>query len=134
MLRRDIARDVELGAADVDPEPHRIAPGGARIRRDPRAERMRVDLTRDAPRVAGRRAPEYEQEYARRGWTMFPGIDRVYVNHRAITELGWRPKYDFGYVLECLRSDRDFRSPLAREVGSKGYHDRVFRDGPYPLE
>jgi hypothetical protein len=26
------------------------------------------------------------------------------------------------------------RSPLAREVGSKGYHDRVLREGPYPVE
>jgi nucleoside-diphosphate-sugar epimerase len=34
-------------------------------------------------------------------------------------ELGWRPKYDFRHVLDCLRAGVDFRSPLAREVGSK---------------
>jgi nucleoside-diphosphate-sugar epimerase len=29
------------------------------------------------------------------GWAMFPTIDRVYVNERARTGLGWRPRYDF---------------------------------------
>jgi nucleoside-diphosphate-sugar epimerase len=57
------------------------------------------DLRRIAPPVVRRRVPEYEEEYARRGWRMFPGIDRVYVNHRARQELDWRPKYDFRHVL-----------------------------------
>jgi hypothetical protein len=42
-----------------------------------------VDLRADAPQVVRRRIPEYEEEYARRGWKMFPEIDRVYVNERA---------------------------------------------------
>ena len=29
------------------------------------------------------------------GWTMFPSIDRVYVNERARVELGWAPRHDF---------------------------------------
>jgi UDP-glucose 4-epimerase len=91
------------------------------------------DLRRNAPGVVRRRAPEYEEEYARRGWTMFPGIERVYVNARARQELGWRPKYDFRRIIECLRAGEDPRSPLARAVGSKGYHDRTFADGPYPV-
>jgi UDP-glucose 4-epimerase len=53
---------------------------------------------------------------------MPPSIDRVYVNERARSELGWRPKYDFGAALERLRAGEDFRSPLAVAVGSKGYH------------
>lgn len=28
----------------------------------------------------------------------------------------------------------DPRSPLAREIGSKGYHTETFADGPFPLE
>ena len=28
---------------------------------------------------------------------------------------------------------RDLRSPLARAIGSKGYHDRAITDGPYPV-
>jgi UDP-glucose 4-epimerase len=91
------------------------------------------DLRRNAPRVVRRRTPEYEEEYARRGWTMFPGIERVYVNERARQELGWRPRYDFRRIIECLRAGEDSRSPLARAVGSKGYHDRTFADGPYPV-
>src|SRR5215475_14335570 len=41
------------------------------------------------------RVPGYEAEYARRGWKMAPGIDRVYVNERARRELGWQPRHDF---------------------------------------
>jgi UDP-glucose 4-epimerase len=69
----------------------------------------------------------------RRGWTMFPDIDRVYANQRARQELGWQPRYDFYRVLNALQAGEDFRSPLARVVGSKGYHERSFADGPYPV-
>jgi nucleoside-diphosphate-sugar epimerase len=80
-----------------------------------------AELRSDAPAVVRRYIPEYEAEYARRGWKMFPGIDRVYVNERARQALGWRPRYDFRLVLERLRAGADPRSPLARAVGSKGY-------------
>jgi glyoxylate carboligase len=93
-----------------------------------------VELRRDAPLVARRRVPEHAAEYARRGWTMAPGIDRVYVNERARSELGWRPRYDFRFLIECLAAGQDFRSPLARLIGSKGYHTESFADGPYPVD
>lgn len=93
-----------------------------------------LDLRRDAPAVLRRRVPGYEAEYARRGWTMAPSIERVYVNERARDELGWRPRYDFKSVIERLAAGRDFRSQLARLVGSKGYHAEKFADGPYPVE
>jgi nucleoside-diphosphate-sugar epimerase len=80
------------------------------------------DLRVNAPLVVGRRVPGYEAEYARRGWRMFPEIERVYVNERARRELGWQPRYDFRYVLDRLEAGADPRSPLARAVGSKGYH------------
>jgi UDP-glucose 4-epimerase len=92
------------------------------------------DLRTDAPRAARRLVPDYEVEYARRGWRMVPGIDRVYVNERARNELGWRPRYDFRFIVERLRAGEDMRSPLARVVGSKGYHSEVFDEGPYPVE
>ena len=92
-----------------------------------------LDLRGNAPAVVRRRVPEYEEEYARRGWTMFPRIDRVYVNARARRDLGWQPRYDFRHVLELLKSGADLRSPLARAVGSKGYHAHRFADGPYPV-
>jgi nucleoside-diphosphate-sugar epimerase len=91
------------------------------------------ELRADAPRVVRRRAPGYEAEYARRGWRMFPAIDRVYVNERARKELGWRPRYDFRYVLDRLKAGADFRGPLARAVGSKGYHAHKFAGGPFPV-
>ncbi|HEV3117593.1 MAG TPA: NAD(P)-dependent oxidoreductase [Gemmataceae bacterium] len=92
-----------------------------------------LELSVNAPAVVRRRVPDYEAEYARRGWKMFPGIGRVYVNERARRELGWRPRYDFRYVLDLLKSGLDLRSPLARAVGSKGYHTQRFADGPYPV-
>lgn len=92
-----------------------------------------LDLRLNARQVVGRRVPEYEEEYTRRGWRMFPGIDRIYVNDRARSELGWQPKYDFRRILSCLKADEDPGSPLARAVGSKGYHERTYSGGPYPV-
>ncbi len=93
-----------------------------------------ADLRGRAPQVVRRYVPEYEQEYARRGWAVVPGIDRVYVNDKARAELGWQPRHDFRSLVARLKADDDIRSPLAREIGSKGYHDRVFSDGPYPVQ
>ena len=92
------------------------------------------ELRADAPGATRRRVPDYTPEYARRGWRMLPSIDRVYVNERARLELGWQPRYDFRRAIERLRAGDDFRSPLARLVGSKGYHAETFADGPYPVE
>jgi nucleoside-diphosphate-sugar epimerase len=79
-------------------------------------------LGADAPAVVNRLFPDLAAEYARRGWRMFPRIDRVYVNARARAELGWAPRYDFRSVLDRLKAGADPRSPLARAVGAKGYH------------
>ena len=81
-------------------------------------------LRDDAPAVVRRLFPDYEAEYARRGWRMFPSVGRVYVNARARADLGWSPRYDFRAVLDALKADQDPRSPLARAIGAKGYHDR----------
>jgi UDP-glucose 4-epimerase len=89
------------------------------------------ELRSDAPAVVRRRFPGYEAQYERRGWRMFPGIERVYVNSRARERLGWAPRYDFGHILDRLAAGEDMRSPLARAVGAKGYHD--FSVGPYTL-
>lgn len=88
----------------------------------------------DAPAIVRRRVPEYEGEYQRRGWRMFPHIGRVYVNDRARSELGWKPRYDFRLLIDRLRRGEDVRSPLARAVGSRGYHTAQFTEGPYPVE
>jgi nucleoside-diphosphate-sugar epimerase len=92
-----------------------------------------LDLRANAPEVVKRRVPDYEEEYARRGWKMFPSIERVYVNERARRELCWHPRHDFRYVLDLLKSGVDLGSPLARVVGSKGYHGCRFANGPYPV-
>jgi UDP-glucose 4-epimerase len=90
------------------------------------------ELRTNTPAVVQRYVPEFAAEYARRGWTLPQGIDRVYVNTLARNELGWQPHHDFQSAIRKLRAMEDFRSPLARAVGSKGYHEIIFSEGPYP--
>jgi UDP-glucose 4-epimerase len=90
-------------------------------------------LRHHAPSVVDRLFPDYSAIFAKRGWKMFPQIDRVYVNDLARRDLGWRPKYDFRHVLDCLRRGESFRSELACDVGSKGYHGGTYTQGPYPV-
>ena len=66
-----------------------------------------------------------ETIYAALGWKMFPAIGRVYVNAKARNELGWLPKYDFGYLLDRLKAGASFKSEMAESVGSKGYHRQL---------
>jgi nucleoside-diphosphate-sugar epimerase len=100
----------------------------------PFASRELAELRMDTPAVVERYVPDFVAEYARRGWRMHPTIDRVYVNQKARADLGWKPKYDFRFLVEQLKAGKDTRSPLARLVGSKGYHAEVFAEGPYPTE
>ena len=88
----------------------------------------------DPSAVARRYVPDFESVYAQRSWTMLPSIERVYVNERARTELEWQPRYDFAHVIQLLGRSEDYRSELARSVGSKGYHAEQFAEGPYPTE
>lgn len=97
----------------------------------------RDDLPRlrsDAPGVLRERFATYEQEYARRGWKMFPTIDRVYDNALARNELGWVPRWTFGYVLERLAAGQEIRSALASRIGFKGYHAGKLATEMYPTE
>jgi UDP-glucose 4-epimerase len=93
-----------------------------------------AELHTDAASVIRSLYPECEELFEAEGWKLFPEIDRVYVNERARRELGWQPVYDFAHVLQSLRNGTDFRSELAREIGSKGYHDEEFEEGPFPVE
>jgi len=78
-----------------------------------------ADLRSDTPRVVKRLFPDYEVEYARRGWKMFPSVERVYVNARARSELGWYPRYDFRYVLDRLKAGQDsLNDPPSRTQGT----------------
>jgi nucleoside-diphosphate-sugar epimerase len=98
----------------------------------PFASRDLAELRMDAPSVVKRYVPDFVSEYAQRDWRMLPTIDRVYVNQKARAQLGWKPKYDFKFLVEQLKAGKDTRSPLARLVGSKGYHAEAFAEGPYP--
>ncbi|MFT3998444.1 MAG: NAD(P)-dependent oxidoreductase [Asticcacaulis sp.] len=75
-----------------------------------------------------------EGEFARRGWRLPAGIDRVYVNDRARRDLGWRPHHDFKALIGRLKRGEDPISPLARQIGIKGYHGDAYADGLFPVE
>jgi UDP-glucose 4-epimerase len=79
-------------------------------------------LGTNAAAVVRKYAPGFVDVFGARGWSMFPTIDRVYVNERSRRDLGWRPRYDFASAINLLAAGEDIRSPLARVVGSKGYH------------
>jgi len=91
------------------------------------------DLRVHANEVVKRLVPEYVPVYEQRGWKMFPAIDRVYVNEKARNELGWQPKYDFKYMIGQIQATDELRSPLAVQIGAKGYHTEKFIDGPFPV-
>jgi UDP-glucose 4-epimerase len=85
-----------------------------------------ADLTAiraDLPSVVRRLFADFEDVFSVRGWRMFPAIERVYVNERARTDLGWWPRYDFRSALDRLAERADPFSPLSRTVGAKGYHE-----------
>jgi UDP-glucose 4-epimerase len=77
----------------------------------------------DLPKVVRRIYPDFEDIFSARGWRMFPAIERVYVNERARNDLGFSPRYDFRHALDRLAQGQDPRSPLARSIGAKGYHE-----------
>jgi nucleoside-diphosphate-sugar epimerase len=81
-----------------------------------------AQLRRDTRDVVRRLYPDFEDIYAARGWTMDASIDRVYVNAHAREELGWSPAYDFRRALTAVAAGEDPRSPLALQIGAKGYH------------
>lgn len=81
-----------------------------------------IELRTDAAKVVRRYYPNYETEYKKFGWLMFSTIERVYVNELARRELGWRPQYDFESMLSKIKNGHDYRSPLTRLIGAKGYH------------
>ncbi|KAA9129649.1 NAD(P)-dependent oxidoreductase [Marinihelvus fidelis] len=90
-------------------------------------------LATDAPSVLAGYVPKYASTYEQLGWTLPDAFDRVYDSTRAQRVLGWVPRYTFQAALEHLRAGEDYRSELARRVGSKGYHSDQFEDEPFPV-
>jgi UDP-glucose 4-epimerase len=91
-----------------------------------------AELHRDAPAVLRRRVPGAQALYDQLGWRMLPALDRVYDNARARRDLGWQPRHDFAAVLARALATGDLRSPLARAIGLKGYHDGKLLGGLEP--
>jgi UDP-glucose 4-epimerase len=62
-------------------------------------------LKADAPAVIARYFPDAAALYARRGWRLPAGIDRVYDATLIERDLGFRCRTDFAAVLQALRDD-----------------------------
>jgi UDP-glucose 4-epimerase len=62
-------------------------------------------LIADAPSVVARYFPDFAALYARKGWTMFSSIDRVYDASRARDRLGFVCRTSFADVLAELRAE-----------------------------
>ena len=60
------------------------------------------ELITDAPSVVARYFPDYPRLYARKGWTMFRSIDRVYDPSRIRQRLGFVCRTGFAEVLAGL--------------------------------
>src|SRR5215831_13990822 len=78
-----------------------------------------AQLRHDAPALVRHCVPHYVEQYARRGWSVPSGIERVYDNARAREDLGWQPRWNFARIVDILKTQDDFRSPLAKTIGSK---------------
>ncbi|SFO92025.1 UDP-glucose 4-epimerase [Mesorhizobium sp. NFR06] len=64
-----------------------------------------AELIADAPAVVARYFPDYPTLYARKGWTMFTSIDRVYDPSRARVRLGFVCRTSFADVLAALGAE-----------------------------
>lgn len=60
------------------------------------------DLIADAPAVVERYYPGFQEKYARRNWTMFDSIDRVYDARKAGDRLGFVCRTNFQQILDAL--------------------------------
>lgn len=90
-------------------------------------------LAHMADEVIEEKFPDVRDIFAFRTWVLPRKIARVYDSRAAQEMLGWTPRYGFGEILFQLREGGVMGSKLAQEVGIKGYHDRKFADGPYPV-
>src|SRR4051812_13231917 len=88
-----------------------------------------ASLRANASAAVSRHFGDWASVYEPRGWRMFDGIERVYVNERARRDLGWAPRWDFRHALDRLAAGEEPRSELAIAVGAKGYHAES--TGPY---
>jgi UDP-glucose 4-epimerase len=61
-------------------------------------------LIADAPAVVARLFPHYREIYARRGWTMFDSIDRIYDSSKAEQRLGFVCRTGFAEKLRELEA------------------------------
>ena len=124
------AATAHLCALDVEPEFGRYIVSAP-------APFQEADLPGLATNAAGllrQTFPQAEALFAARGWRLPETLGRVYDSRLAKKALKWSPRISFEHLLLQMKEEAPLGSSLAREVGSKGYHTQIFKDGPYPAE
>jgi UDP-glucose 4-epimerase len=69
------------------------------------------ELLHNAPAVVARYFPEYEDIYARKGWSMFHSIDRVYDAGKMERRLGFVCQTGFTSALQQMMNEEQAREP-----------------------
>ena len=83
------------------------------------------ELMHDAPSVVAHYYPRYREIYARRGWTMFDSIDRVYDASKAMRHLGFVCRTGFKEILDQLEGGaRTSRSAVMSGPGGPRSDER----------
>ncbi|MFK7863262.1 MAG: NAD-dependent epimerase/dehydratase family protein [Pseudohongiellaceae bacterium] len=90
-------------------------------------------LNQNAARVINDRVPHLSKVFETQNWEIFPRIERVYVNENAKRDLGWNPRFDIDHMLNGLVDGKLPRSEISQKIGTKGYHNQSFTEGPYPV-
>lgn len=90
-------------------------------------------LNDNAAKTIASRIPELGKIFEAQGWKIFPQIERVYVNSKARQDLDWHPVYTIERILGELSDGKLPKSAISMQIGSKGYHQEEFSEGPYPV-
>ncbi len=120
-------RRVDLAARSTPIFSPWIAPRRSASAATSSARRLRSGPTTSPSCVAtrrpwcARRYPQLRRHLRRRGWTMLPSIDRVYVNAHARDELGWSPPTTSAALHPSGRGPGPTQ-PAGHHGRSKGYH------------
>ena len=89
-------------------------------------------LRNNAQQAIDRYVPQAKEIYERRGWSMFAGLDRVYINQHAREALGWEPEYSFERAIQHVDRGEDPRGPLAHAWDRRVTTTRCLRTARFP--
>jgi UDP-glucose 4-epimerase len=91
-------------------------------------------LNTDARAVIEKRVPELAARFKQFDGSVFPQIERVYINAVARRDLGWEPRCDVNKMLAEIVDAKQPKSIISQQIVTIGYHGEVFEEGPIPVQ